>query len=108
MDKHTKTMIIFFVSMLIASIVTFSILYLLPLCTSGNSPPEYFWLPTEKSHNREVNHSCGSLILTTIGLMQTREYSLHFPHENVLIMHLPILLQNIQTYNPRLFHSMPK
>ena len=38
-DKHTKTIIIFFVSMLLASIVTFSVLYLMPLVTSGNSPP---------------------------------------------------------------------
>ena len=39
MDKHTKTIIVFFVSMLLASIVTFSVLYLLPLVESGNSPP---------------------------------------------------------------------
>ena len=39
MDKHTKTIIVFFVSMLLASLLTFSVLYLLPLVTSGNSPP---------------------------------------------------------------------
>ncbi len=39
MDKHTKTITIFFVSMLLASLVTFSILYLLPLITSGRAPP---------------------------------------------------------------------
>ena len=39
MDKHTKIIIVFFVTMLLASLVTFSILYLLPLVTSGNSPP---------------------------------------------------------------------
>ena len=57
MDKHTKTMIIFFVSMLIASIVTFSILYLLPLCTSGNSPPQQQsaqWKTAIFSHSDEV------------------------------------------------------
>ena len=39
MDKHTKTIIVFIVSMLLASLLTFSVLYLLPLVTSGNSPP---------------------------------------------------------------------
>ena len=38
MDKHTKTIIIFYVSMLLASLVTFSVLYLLPLVTSGTDP----------------------------------------------------------------------
>jgi hypothetical protein len=40
MDKHTKHIIIFFVTMLLASVVTFSILYLLPLMTSGTAPPD--------------------------------------------------------------------
>ena len=39
MDKHSKNIIIFFVSMLLASLVTFSILYLLPLTESGRAPP---------------------------------------------------------------------
>ena len=39
MDKHTKHLIVFFVSMLLASIVTFSVLYLLPLTESGRAPP---------------------------------------------------------------------
>ena len=39
MDKHTRIIIVFFVTMLLASLVTFSILYLLPLVSSGNSPP---------------------------------------------------------------------
>ena len=39
MDKQAKHILIFFVTMLTASVVTFSILYLLPLVTSGNSPP---------------------------------------------------------------------
>ncbi len=42
MDKQTKHILIFFVSMLLASLVTFSILYLLPLVTSGTDPPEYY------------------------------------------------------------------
>ena len=41
MDKHTKTIIIFYVSMLLASLVTFSVLYLLPLVTSGTDPPVF-------------------------------------------------------------------
>ncbi|MBR3418188.1 MAG: hypothetical protein IKG82_05810 [Oscillospiraceae bacterium] len=40
MDKHTKTIIIFFVSMLLASLVTFSVLYLLPFAASGTDPPQ--------------------------------------------------------------------
>ncbi|HAG13729.1 MAG TPA: hypothetical protein DCG49_07695 [Ruminococcus sp.] len=40
MDKHTKHIIIFFVTMLLASVVTFSILYLLPLTESGRAPPD--------------------------------------------------------------------
>ena len=39
MDKHTKHTLIFFVTMLLASVVTFSILYLLPLTESGRAPP---------------------------------------------------------------------
>ena len=39
MDKHTKHRIIFFVTMLLASVITFSILYLLPLTESGRAPP---------------------------------------------------------------------
>ena len=39
MDKHTKHIIVFFVTMLLASVITFSILYLLPLMTSGRAPP---------------------------------------------------------------------
>ena len=39
MDKHTKHILIFFVTMLLASVVTFSILYLLPLTESGRAPP---------------------------------------------------------------------
>ena len=39
MDKHTKHRIFFFVTMLLASVVTFSILYLLPLAESGRAPP---------------------------------------------------------------------
>ncbi len=39
MDKHTKHILVFFVTMLLASVITFSILYLLPLMTSGRAPP---------------------------------------------------------------------
>ena len=39
MDKHTKHILIFFVTMLLASVITFSILYLLPLTKSGRAPP---------------------------------------------------------------------
>ena len=39
MDKHTKHIIIFFVTMLFASVITLSILYLLPLTESGRAPP---------------------------------------------------------------------
>ena len=35
MDKHTRIIIVFFVTMLLASVITFSILYLLPLTESG-------------------------------------------------------------------------
>ena len=39
MDKHTKHMIIFFLTMLLASVITLSILYLLPLTEGGRAPP---------------------------------------------------------------------
>ncbi len=39
MDKHIKHRIVFFVTMLLASVITFSILYLLPLTESGRAPP---------------------------------------------------------------------
>lgn len=39
MDKHTKIIIVFFVTMLLASLTAFSILYLLPLVASGTDPP---------------------------------------------------------------------
>ena len=39
MDKHTKHLIVFFVSMLLASLITFSIMYLLPLIDNGRAPP---------------------------------------------------------------------
>ena len=39
MDKHTKHILVFFVTMLLASVITFSILYLLPLTESGRAPP---------------------------------------------------------------------
>ena len=48
MDKHTRHILIFFVTMLLASVIKFSILYLFPLVTSGNSPPVLFWLPIAK------------------------------------------------------------
>ena len=41
MDKHTRIIIVFFVTMLLASVVTFSILYLLPLVSSGTDPPVF-------------------------------------------------------------------
>ena len=41
MDKHTKIIIVFFVTLLLASLATFSILYLLPLVTSGTDPPVF-------------------------------------------------------------------
>ena len=40
MDKHTKIIIVSFVTMLLASLTAFSILYLLPLVTSGTDPPQ--------------------------------------------------------------------
>ena len=64
MDKHTKTIIIFFVSMLLASLVTFSVLYLLPLVTSGTDPPVYSeTLPSTKAAAtvNQTNHSPKSL-----------------------------------------------
>ena len=39
MDKHTKHILVFFVTMLLASVITFSILYLLPLTESVRAPP---------------------------------------------------------------------
>ena len=39
MNKHTKHRIIFFVMMLLASLITFSVLFLLPLIESGRAPP---------------------------------------------------------------------
>ena len=39
MDKHTKHTLFFFVTMLLASVITFSILFLLPLTESGRAPP---------------------------------------------------------------------
>lgn len=41
MEKHTKKIIIFFIAMMISAAATFSILYLLPLVTSGTDPPVY-------------------------------------------------------------------
>ena len=57
MDKQTKHILIFFVTMLLASLATFSILYLLPLVTSGNSPPSQQsaqWRIAIFSHSDEV------------------------------------------------------
>ena len=50
MDKRTKIIIIFFVTMLLASVVTFSILYLLPLIGNGRSPPN----AAQRTKNRGV------------------------------------------------------
>lgn len=49
MDKHTKHILIFFVTMLLASLVTFSILYLLPLDTSGSSPPHWAYCTKQET-----------------------------------------------------------
>ena len=42
MDKHTKHLIVFFVSMLLASFITFSALFLLPMIESGRAPPNRY------------------------------------------------------------------
>lgn len=42
MNKHTKHRIIFFVTMLLASLITFSVLFLLPLIESGRAPPNRY------------------------------------------------------------------
>ena len=42
MNKHTKYRIIFFVTMLLASFITFSVLFLLPLIESGRAPPNRY------------------------------------------------------------------
>jgi hypothetical protein len=64
MDKHTKHMIIFFVTMLLASVITFSILYLLPLMTSGTDRRIYAAPAAKNKSSRTVhqtNHSPKSL-----------------------------------------------
>ena len=42
MNKHTKHRIIFFVTMLLASLITFSVVFLLPLIESGRAPPNRY------------------------------------------------------------------
>ena len=62
MDKHTKTIIIFYVTMLLASIVTLSVLYLLPLVTSGTDPPVKLGVPIKNSRTEnQTNNSPKSL-----------------------------------------------
>ncbi len=57
MDKHTKHTLIFFVTMLLASVITFSILYLLPLMTSGRAPPVIVAPNAENKSSRTVNQT---------------------------------------------------
>ena len=39
MDKHTRRILIFHITLLVVSLAAFSILYLLPLIGNGRSPP---------------------------------------------------------------------
>ncbi len=39
MDKHTRHIHIFHITLLVASLTAFSVLYLLPLIGNGRSPP---------------------------------------------------------------------
>ena len=69
MDKHTKHILVFFVTMLLASVITFSILYLLPLVTSGTDPPVYSeTLPTTKAAATVNQNSHSPKSLSRLGI----------------------------------------